>query len=99
MPWLLAPLFDILKSVLFWLFDQIKALALFVFDPLLTLLAGLSIYLTPAIAVWTSLIYWVEVANAWVPIDVGLGLLAAYYTFLAIFVVSKFILKLIPGIG
>ena len=42
---------------------------------------------------------YVSLANAWVPIDLGLVLLGLYYTFLGVFVAVKFILKLIPGIG
>lgn len=42
---------------------------------------------------------YIEVANVWVPLDYGITLLGAYYTFLSVFVVIKFVLKIIPGIG
>ena len=42
---------------------------------------------------------YIEVANAWVPLDYGITLLGIYYTFLSVFVVIKFVLKLIPGVG
>ena len=42
---------------------------------------------------------YIEVANVWVPLDYGITLLGAYYTFLSVFVVIKFVLKLIPTVG
>jgi len=39
------------------------------------------------------------IGNKWVPIDVLILGLAAHWTFLALFVGVKFVLKLIPGIG
>ena len=42
---------------------------------------------------------WIEVANSWVPLDYGITLLAVYYTFVAVFVTVKFVLKLIPTVG
>jgi hypothetical protein len=42
---------------------------------------------------------YIEVANVWIPLDYGISLLGAYYTFLAVFVVIKFVLKLIPTVG
>lgn len=40
-----------------------------------------------------------EVANCWVALDYGLTMLGVFYTFLSVFVVLKFILKLIPTVG
>lgn len=42
---------------------------------------------------------YIEVANVWIPLDYGITLLGAYYTFLSVFVVIKFVLKLIPTVG
>ena len=40
-----------------------------------------------------------EIANCWVALDYGLTMLGVFYTFLGVFVVLKFVLKLIPGLG
>ena len=40
-----------------------------------------------------------RLANYYAPIDAGFLMVATYWTFLAVFVAAKFILKLIPAIG
>lgn len=40
-----------------------------------------------------------EVANCWVALDYGITMLGMFYTFLSVFVVLKFVLKLIPTVG
>ena len=76
-----------------WLSNSIKAM----------IETGLGYLLEMIPADWQANIepmkVWAEVANAWVPLDYGLTLLAVYYTFLAVFVTVKFILKLIPTVG
>ena len=47
----------------------------------------------------TDLSFYFSVLNAWFPLDLGFSLVVAYFTFLAVFVTVKFILKLIPFIG
>lgn len=42
---------------------------------------------------------YIEIANCWISLDYGLTLLGAYYTFLSVFVVIKFVLKLVPTVG
>jgi len=69
-----------------------------------TVFSGLLDYLFAAIpdefqADATAYRQYIEVANVWIPLDYGITLLGAYYTFLSVFVVIKFVLKLIPTVG
>jgi hypothetical protein len=43
--------------------------------------------------------HYIEVANSWIALDYGFTMLGVFYTFLAVFVVLKFVLKLIPTVG
>ena len=43
--------------------------------------------------------HYIEVANAWVALDYGFTMMGVFYTFLAVFVVLKFVLKIIPTVG
>lgn len=45
------------------------------------------------------LLFYFEVANSWVALDYGFSLLGVYYSSLLVFIIVKFILKLIPTVG
>lgn len=90
---------DALYAVVSWFFDLIAGIALAILQPLLDWIPSILPALQSAIATWQSLLYYIEVANAWVPVDVGMILLGLYAGFLLIFLIVKVILKLTPFIG
>jgi hypothetical protein len=85
--------FNALSAFWTWLIATVDT----VFDEFLTfLLAAVpSDYATNA----TAFRHYAEVANCWVALDYGLTMLGVFYTFLSVFVVLKFVLKLIPTVG
>jgi hypothetical protein len=47
----------------------------------------------------TPLVYWLQVANAWFPLDWTLGILALYYGFLLIIVLYRVVKSWIPTVS
>ena len=91
--WWESAIINALQTFWTWLSDSIKSLVDTGFGYLLEMIPP----------DWQANIepmkVWIEVANSWVPLDYGITLLTVYYTFLAVFVTVKFILKLIPTVG
>jgi hypothetical protein len=96
---LFQPVLDALYAAVSWLFDLIATIALAILQPLLDVFPSLAPALQSAVSTWMSLLYYFEVANAWIPIDAGLAFLGLYSVFLMVFLTVKFVLKLTPFIG
>jgi hypothetical protein len=47
----------------------------------------------------SPLVYWLQVANAWFPLDVTVGLLVIYYAFLLIIVLYRVVKSWIPTVS
>ncbi len=91
--WWETAIINAIKAFWEWLTDSLGAMVNGGFDFLLSMIpANWQANLEP-------MKVWIEVANSWVPLDYGITLLTTYYTFLAVFVSVKFVLKLIPTIG
>jgi hypothetical protein len=93
------PVLDALYAAVSWLFDLIATIALGILQPLLDFFPSLAPAIQSAVSTWMSLLYYVEVANAWIPVDAGMVFLGIYSGFLLVFLTVKFVLKLIPFIG
>lgn len=96
---LFQPVLDALYAVVVWFFEIIYGIGMLILQPLLNLFPAMGQWIQSGVSTWLSLLYYVEVANAWLPLDVGFALLGLYSGFWLIFVVGKMILKLIPFIG
>ncbi len=91
--WWETAIINAIKAFWEWLTDSVAALVS----------NGMDFMLAMIPADWQANLepmkVWIEVANSWVPLDYGITLLSIYYTFLAVFVTVKFVLKMIPTIG
>lgn len=88
---------EILRDGLMWVWGQISSIVSDVFDGLLS-------YLIDAVpqdysAHAEAFRHYLEVANCWVALDYGLTMFGVFYAYLAVFVVIKFTIKLIPTVG
>lgn len=84
---------DSLKWVWGWVMDVGSAAGQAIWSGVMT---GIPSFDNPALDEWAS--YLVAV-NHWLPIDALLAAWVTYFTFLAIFVSVKIVLKLVPFIG
>lgn len=75
--------------VIRWLLDAMMA----VLTPLIQSIPdGWDAYLSQVQA-------WFQIVNAWVPIDVGIVLVAAYYTFMVTWIIVRYVMAAIPTVG
>jgi hypothetical protein len=82
-----------------WLWEIIAGLAATLVSPLLDWFPNVTPVLNDGLAAWMSLMTYLEVANAWIPLDAGFVLLNLYAAFMLQFLVVKLVLKLAPFIG
>lgn len=90
-----------MKAWFCWLADSLIGGGITLLDIVLSALphgairggqGGLPLDLSPVVVLLPAV-------NAWFPMDYAIGLVAAYFTFSALFITAKLVLKLIPTVG
>lgn len=90
-------MFAMLKSFLWWLIVTFAEWIYPLFDPLWESLED--VIPEDLAAKWNQLKPYISAANEWIPLDLGMTLIGAYYTFSATYTSVKWILKRLPFVG
>ena len=91
---------DYVRDAFQWIWEMVLSILHPLWAPVANAVDALCVLIASGLASWNSVVGpYLNVVNAWVPLDFGINCLIAYYSYLAILVGFRWILKFIPTIG